>query len=353
MTTSGAKKHMEKVLEFVTERMESKVSMYGNTKEQLLEIAKLGRDISDIITNNIDSIPNRGEPKNTKNELEETIGRILEEKLDKVLDEKLGKVLDEKIGKALDERLGKVKKSKKDTKPDKEDSVPESESAQNPPESNETEEVKQVEVLPEIKNKAEHISPLTAKSVLRSYAKVLEKSAEQHSDIKSVNLCRDLIWRWFDSRILHKKGKFRYSVVNFNKYIYAIVVCFGYHMEHNSLTKFITGFDEWIEKVSVEGEYADKFALPYEVNTVYRNKKDLSEEKKKEQETYANNTSAVLWDVLWDESYSELQNVNLKPSAKLHECGVWEMIKKLNINVLDDYLDYRVYPDVLTSLCIA
>ena len=67
MITSGAKKHMEKVLDFVTERMESKTAMYGNTKEQLLEIAKLGRDISDMITNNIDPIPNRGEPKNTNN----------------------------------------------------------------------------------------------------------------------------------------------------------------------------------------------------------------------------------------------------------------------------------------------
>jgi len=188
--------------------------------------------------------------------------------------------------------------------------------------------------------------------VLRRYAEVLENSAKQESNIVTVNLCRDLIWRWYDSRILHKKGKFRYSVTNFNKYIYAIVVCFGYHIENNTLSEFIDSFNEWIGKVSVKGDYADKFALPYDVNNVFCDKKDLSEEKKKERKMYANKTAAVLWDVLWDNSYSELGNINILPDANLSDNGVWDKIKKININVLDKYLNYQAFPDILQSLCI-
>ncbi len=335
MVTAGAKKHMEKVLDFVTERIESRTSMYGNTKDQLLEIAKLGRDINDMITNNIDSIPTRGEPKKSNNLTIDDVRELFNE--------------------MFNERSNSNINIQNTTKPTEEHTASKSESVPNVTETTsirQNENVEQVSTLSNTENKKEHISPLVAKSVLRNYSKVLEKSAKQTSDIESVNLCRDLIWRWFDSRILHKKGTFRYSVINFNKYIYAIVTCFGYHLEHNSLTKFIDKFDEWIDSISIEGNFADKYALPYEVNTIYCKKESLSEEKKKEREKYANNTAAVLWDVLWNESYSELKNMEVLPKARLRSGGVWDLINKLNIDALDKYLNYKAHPEVLQLLYI-
>lgn len=336
MNISGVKKHMEKVLDFVTSRIESKSAMYGNTKSQMMEIFELCSKIGEVIADNIDSIPKRGgKPSSSTKILEENVAELFKQ---------VGELKTIITSNSVLIKSDTMNNSKINFTSDKS-------KLQTSLTTKTTLETKQTTW--EIKNtKKEYISPYAAKVVLRRYAEVLENSAKQESNIVTVNLCRDLIWRWYDSRILHKKGKFRYSVTNFNKYIYAIVVCFGYHIENNTLSEFIDSFNEWIGKVSVKGDYADKFALPYDVNNVFCDKKDLSEEKKKERKMYANKTAAVLWDVLWDNSYSELGNINILPDANLSDNGVWDKIKKININVLDKYLNYQAFPDILQSLCI-
>jgi len=80
MNISGVKKHMEKVLDFVTSRIESKSAMYGNTKSQMMEIFELCSKIGEVIADNIDSIPKRGgKPSSSTKILEENVAELFKQ----------------------------------------------------------------------------------------------------------------------------------------------------------------------------------------------------------------------------------------------------------------------------------
>jgi hypothetical protein len=182
------------------------------------------------------------------------------------------------------------------------------------------------------------------RKVVSTYRTCLYQLARFNSNIKVVNDCFSIIWKWFEARILTKHENappFHYNVYRFKGIIYATVILLGYYIEHNDYDGFFDMFNNWIHTLNLS-ESSNKWIAPYQI---YQLERELTYE-------YANLTSVVIWDLLLDNGLMQLCNLESKYDVYLHKNKLWDMIEQLNPNILDNYINYKDDPTILSKLNI-
>lgn len=281
MRIKSAIKHAEKILAFTKKVGEDKKAMYNGTKEQLSELAELCEQIQGEISAILGNAKPRGVTVNCPIADNNMINTILE-KVDSL------------------ERLVLAHENAS------------SEKKEQPPA--ETTDADREEILPDMdrnkaKNNKSFVSPKEAKMVLHAYSTVFEKTANKKHNLETINICSDLIWRWFYKRFIYKPNgfkKLRFNVLHIRKYLAAIVVYLGYYTEKGELDKAVDTMDTWIDKIGEDKKTTENYIVPYECLQILRLKNN----------DCANVTSMLIWDELDKLGYSEFKSIKL-------ESGKW------------------------------
>lgn len=336
MRMSGAQKNVQKLLDFITTVADNDSALYVKSKDHLIEIAEKCNQIECAIAEILQTAKPRGfnpdaEIKNNP-QVEELCKRmdVIETKVDNL-----------SVTKSIS--VSETQETPVISVSPQTDEVTVDEITTNSTVETSVETSKPDVITPNPKM----LPPRQSKWVLHMYAKTLQKMANIDTGNNVVNTCYKLIWNWYNKRFLHKYpkfSKFSYDVRNIHKYIYSIIICLGYHIENNSLDKFIEKFNSWIESIGISEEATVKFALPYEANVIYK-RKDEDDYRK-----YANLTAAILWDLMWDNGYSELSKIKGVKNANLVEYLVYEIINHMNVDVLEGYVSYKEQPEILNIL---
>lgn len=160
---------------------------------------------------------------------------------------------------------------------------------------------------------------------------------------KVKSLC-DILWKWFDKRILTQYSNappFHYGIHRLKSIIYAIVIRYGYSIESNDVDRFIYDFDMWLDRLGASKD-SNRWIAPYDIYQIER----------KLDKQYVNLTSVILWDILLDNGLNNLcemkNNSDLYPSKN----EVWNMTQNVNPDILDSYSNYKEDPSILKNLNI-
>lgn len=115
---------------------------------------------------------------------------------------------------------------------------------------------------------------------------------------------------------------------------------YGYHFEHNSVPICQQQFDEWVSELGKSQKITTQCATPWQAYQI-----EIQDDPQ-----YANLTAVVIWDVLMDTSLKQLCDKRIVEDSCLSESGVWNKTEKLNPDVLDRYMDYKIHPDILSTI---
>lgn len=348
MNMSGAQKNVGKLLHFVQSVGASETALYDKSKRHLSEIAEVCNQIESMIAEILQTAKPRGFEPNVEIKNDQKIQKI-EKRVDKIEEDVYSDPNNSQNSREIPQS-----KNNPPTIESSESSHDISEKMK----SGSSDDMSSVQVgspdkvIPKSgkKNTRERLTPNEGRLVTHLYAKTLQKAANSDCGNDTVKLCYDLIWRWFSKRVLYKPKKMKkvyFDVRDLKNYIYCIVICFGYHMEQNDLDKFIQKFDEWMDQIGVSEEITKKYMVPYDIYEIY------NWEHRKEHPEYGNLTATVLWDVLWDNGYSELSHISSVPSAELSNCMPYEVVLQINPDVLEDYVLYSEDLDILNRLNLA
>lgn len=184
------------------------------------------------------------------------------------------------------------------------------------------------------------LSPSDKKEVISKYGAILKRSSTTSTGYSVVDGCSEMIWQWFQNRIFKKYANappFHYGLHRIKSIIGAFVIMYGYHVENDSLDKFIRYFEDWLESLSTSNE-SNRWIAPYQIYQLER----------KLDSKYANLTSVVIWDILIDSVYSDLNRPE-NPNY-LSDTYLWDLIENCDDSVLDNYENYQVNPAILESL---
>ena len=182
------------------------------------------------------------------------------------------------------------------------------------------------------------------KNVVGEYANTLRKLSSIDHGSKHINELCKLLWVWFDTRFLRIKeyhSRFRYTVFRIQRLIYAIVISYGYHIEHNDADKFLSDFYKWIDEIGVKDDVTNKYATPYDVYMV--------EKQWDSGRVFSNSTSILLYSVLWDLGLGNLSDLDSEGRGYYpSECGIDSLLRKLGRYPDDaEDLNYHVNFDLL------
>lgn len=192
-----------------------------------------------------------------------------------------------------------------------------------------TDSVKPLEVSTETKLKSK---------IVAEYASSISTLESVSSGVEYADTCSKLLSTWFKARILHRspKASFRYNVMSFPSWISSLVLAFGKSLHQGTCELFIESFNTWIEKV-LDADQDVKYAVPFEVHRIL---KDPTAED-------ATLESVVLWDILMVHGLHSLSKLD---RAALAEDLVYNRVADLNPSILDNYVYYQDYPDILDRL---
>lgn len=168
-------------------------------------------------------------------------------------------------------------------------------------------------------------------NIVKDYKFILNRTSMNDCKFNIINRCTRILWNWFDARILKTYNiapTFHYDVHRFKSIIYSFVISMGYHIENNTFDEFESNFDDWVASLSTSNE-SNKWIAPFEVYNIERG--NCSE--------YITLTAVILWDILLDCGIREL--CKSKSSTYLNEKSIWDIISDINIDVLDNYFNYK------------
>lgn len=257
MRMSGAIKHAIKLFNYVQEVSQSDSTLYDKSKQYLCEISEICHQIEDTISTILETTPPRGA------------------EVSSIQNKEIAKVWDKVEVLEKSEAVTKIEKIEKAETPD------EPEDKHIPPSNN-----------------SSTLTRMDRKHIIASYAVVLQKLVKNGTDSSVANRCIELIWKWYQNRILDKKVFCKFNPQKIRNYICSIITIFAYYHEHNDLESFISKFESWLYD-STKSEF---YIIPYECNQFLTNKGI----------NYVTSTSAVLWDIIWDSGLSEIMSVKSK-----------------------------------------
>ena len=186
------------------------------------------------------------------------------------------------------------------------------------------------------------LSPEVMKQLISQYGQTLKLAAVTDQLTDATNQCAGVLWRWFDKRIYTKYPNappFHYGAHRLRTIIQAIVIAYSYHFEQGTVDMFLRYFEDWLESLSQSSE-SNKWVAPYDI---YKLERNLTSE-------YATLTAVVIWDVLTSNGLHDLcDNSN---NYMLHENDMWDLVSSVNIDILDNYVNYNADSSILESLNI-
>ena len=315
MRIGNAQKYADKILCFVKGLSESDSSFYDKTRDKLIQIGELCSEIQQVISDTLETAKPRGFDPNTAEKTDEQIS-------------------------TLNKRIDKVE-TKVDLVCTNLSAVPEP-AISNLHITSTAENSSQIQSNPreDKQSKRSYITTVDSKKVLHTYAKTLEQAAKTDHNNAVLNRCCNVIWHWFDVRILNrsKNQKYKFDVRNIKDYIAGLVISFGHHIELGDFERYADGIETWIDTDT-------KFIFPYEVKAICIDKKF----------DYANTTAMVLWDELYTNcGYENLGKITLS-SCKISNvmCIVFSLIGEIEDTLnkgglyTNQYVRDSETPDVL------
>ncbi len=337
---TGARKNVSKLLDFIKSVSESDSALYDKTKQHLIEIAQACNEIECAVSEILKTAKPRGFDPNVESENTSEVAE-LRERVDNI--EKRMSTIDFTNSDTNYSNDISTDSHSENTSETIYEITPET-ASETAIVNTEKDESKQ-KISKSKPQKLPNLPPEHAKEIKYRFAVTLQNAADTHSDITEVNQCCDLLWRWYDKRFLHKYPKFnqlKYDTRKLKRYIYSIVTCFGYHLEHNTLPSFLSKFDSWIDSIGVSEKVTSSFCVPYEANLIFQYHTGInkSEENYEKVKKFANHTAIVLWDQLWEHGYSRLGKIDSVPNAQLKKNGVFNLVLDIDVDAIDRYDAY-------------
>ena len=171
------------------------------------------------------------------------------------------------------------------------------------------------------------------------YANVLSKVAQQTSADSEIGKLARLIDRWFHIKFIDDTYKtmgwkrFRYNISYFNKWIYTIVIYYGYCYEKDdgSLETFIAEFYDWIDAQHKDQSLYEKFEMPAKLHFCC----------KKMNKAYCTTTALILWDMYVDAGFSEMCQKRIIYKEAPNPEGVQNLIQKYAPELDEEYDGYK------------
>ena len=197
------------------------------------------------------------------------------------------------------------------------------------PSTSDTIEIDTNQVSTNIVNK--NSASITRKSTMARFCSAFDKLARSDIPYSKVLILKQLLCRWFDTRIRKRDPKFFYRIEDLHTWINAIIIVYSYHVQNNSDKSFIAMFSDWLDKLDISG---GKFALPYEIFNKYTHPDFKCEMI----------TAYVIFDILKDSGLSEI--IDYDP---LYLQGYQIVDWAENHNMLDSY-PYDDYKSDLSML---
>lgn len=156
---------------------------------------------------------------------------------------------------------------------------------------------------------------------------------------KDVHICFELLYTWYNARILNLHtsiSSFRYNINQISNWISLIVISYSKHLHDGDSDEFVNNFISWCEDLKCDDGKDRKYPLPYEIFQLTKDFKPSN----------ITITSLVLWDILWDNGLSKFADKPFK-HIKLTRDDVKLISKNYNNHSLSLYDDYKTNPEVL------
>lgn len=179
-------------------------------------------------------------------------------------------------------------------------------------------------------------------AIVKNYNRILEKLAKTDCGSSVVNECASMLWRWYEARFIKKYKHvptFNYDICRIKRVIYNLVVVFGYYHEKGELSRYLETFNSWIHDLGTSPS-SHTWIAPHEVYQV----------EQKMNQVYANLSSVVIWDILLDNGLMELCKMEPNNSVYPRDNELYEMNERVNIDVLDPYVNYKDDASILITL---
>ena len=333
MRIQSAISQLKKVQTFTNDRLNSGAEFYETSKRQFMEL----KFLCDSVSKTIDSMINN--EQNSESVVAETSVRSSEFEL---LMQEIHRIND-RLGYLESERSSSQEKSSEPVADLKSESVdiPVGEVMTV---DNSTSEDKLTVVSVKVSSN-DDITREYCKTVTQTFGNTFRKMAS--AEYPSEDICKltKLIWDWYNARIVNNRRyncKFRYSVKRIRKLVSAIIIAYGYHMEHGDVADFLQNFYDWIKLLGVDYNVTNRFATPFEVYDIEINKNSQ----------YANGTAMVLYDVLFTLGYEKLTRINghFAHSISFGCTLVEDVIREMNLEIYNDHQEYREYPPILDTV---
>lgn len=193
----------------------------------------------------------------------------------------------------------------------------------------------------------EDLTPADCKQIVKRYSNLLQAISNADCEYQKVNQCADIIWKWYQARILKKypnAPQFNYCIHRLKGIIYSIVLVFGKHQEQGKVDTFLNHFEEWIRNLSISPK-SNTWIAPYEVYEVER----ACAEGRLDKE-YGTLSAVVIWDILLDNGLRELCETAEHNDVYPQEYQIWDRVEKVNVDALDAYVKYTSDRTIIESL---
>lgn len=185
------------------------------------------------------------------------------------------------------------------------------------------------------------ITPAARKNALKQYSQVLSKLSNASTDYVFADRCSKLLWAWFDVRFhqtITADSSFRYSMKKFPEWIQAIVILYGNAIQSNTVGVFEDTFQLWLHTL-LTTDARDRYAVPYEIYQFCKNPDPSN----------ITLDAVILWDILLDLGLRDLCTSN-KADLYLNEYGIYDLCNSLKPEVLDNYVNYSIHPEIFVKL---
>lgn len=183
-------------------------------------------------------------------------------------------------------------------------------------------------------------------AIFSTYNRMLKNLADNDCGNNIANECANLIWKWYEARIITKYShvpKFNYDMFRIRRIIHSIVIVFGYYHEKGKLDVFLNMFDTWFSELSISPR-SHTWIAPFEVYDLERNL-DVNFAN-----SFANLTSVVLWDILLDNGLQALCDTKPHNEVYPRDDEIIDLISNTNDSILDPYVNYKENPEILKKL---
>lgn len=175
-----------------------------------------------------------------------------------------------------------------------------------------------------------------SKMIVSGYAKALKSLAENNTFTPAISEFTKIMWRWYDTRILKnneykKYGRsFMFKPGNIRIWIYALVIYYGWCVEHECLTTFKETMDKFISDIGKDEKTTCFYPLPYIPAQIFRHQGNQ----------YANLTAVYLWDMLFDNGLVSMSDAEKYKRASVGASSVSSLVESMSPGILDAYENY-------------